>query len=240
MTRRWAVCLERNELDSLHALRLIDGAEICEQEGHLWVRGPTLDEALARLLRKHPHARRYWVLPDHQLLGPDKLVPHGYLPPGPWHPLRHWLTVTLPAAHFAGVLASRVQVRLVRTNVVRPSNVIVTNVRDWSVYGADAPQVRLDRWHFAAAGDGRVVVRGVPLPPLPGEHFVEERGIGIPAGWKCCPDVPTEVLRAVFQVDNQDLVLLCPDNTHERIRGSCFVRASRSAIRQTAREYADA
>ena len=154
--------------------------------------------------------------------------------------LAPWLKVTLPAAHFAGMLASRVQVRLVRANAVCASNVILTNVRDWSVYGADAPQVRLDRWHFAAAGDGRVVVRGVPLPPLAGENFVEEHGIGIPAGWKCYPEVPTQVLRSVFQVDNQDLVLLCQDDTHERIRGSCFVRASRSAIRLTAREYADA
>jgi hypothetical protein len=240
MTRRWAVCLERDEVDSLRTLRLVDNAEVCEQDRYIWVRGPTLDDALARLLRRHPHARRYWVLPDQQLLGPGKLVPQGYLPAGPWGPLREWLEVALPVANFAGAVTSRVEVRLVRTGVVRASNVMLTNIADWSAYGADAPQVRLDHWYFAAAGDGRVVVRGTPLPPLPGRHFVAEHGIGIPAGWKCDPDVPTEVLRAVFQVDQPDLVLLCEDDSHERIPGSCFVRASRSAIRMTAREYADA
>jgi len=240
MTESWAVRLARNEIDSLRTLRLVEGAEICEQDGDIWVRGSTLDETLARMLRKHPHARRYWVLPDGQLLGPGKRVPLGHLPAGPWRLLREWLAVTLPVARFAGVVASKVPVRLVRTGAVRASNVLLTNITAWSVYGADAPHVRLDRWHFAAAGDGRVVVRGTPLPPLPGRQFVEARGIGMPAGWECYPDVPTDVLRGVFQVHDHDLVLLCEDGSHERIHGDWFVRASRSAIRMTAREYADA
>ena len=117
MTRRWAVCLERNEVDSLGTLRFVDGAEICDQGDYVWVRGPTLDESLAHLLRKHPHARRHWVLPDNQLLGPGKRVPHGYLPDGPWSALRDWLTVALPVASFVGVVPSGVQVRLARTSV---------------------------------------------------------------------------------------------------------------------------
>ncbi len=237
MTRRWAVRIEPTEVESLKSLRLISGAEICELASEIWVRGPVLDDSLQRILRRHPHARRYRVLPDDQLVGPDKLVPLGYLPPGPWSPLQDYLPVALPVASFAGRVRERVPLRLVRTSAMRVANVLVTHMGAWGPYGVSAPLVRLDRWHFAAAADGRVVVRGHPLPPLAGEQYVEDTGIGVPVGWTWSPDVPVDVLRRLLQLRAYDLVLLRSDESGERIDGDCFVRAGRAAIRRTAREF---
>jgi hypothetical protein len=237
MSRRWAVRVEKTEVDSVQKLRLAEGAEICEQAEDIWVRGEQLDEPLARLLRRHPHARRHWVLPDNQLVSPGQRVPRGYLPEGPWTPLREWLTARLPEVISAGRWEGRVRMQLVRSADERPANVLLLDVACWQAYGSQAPQVRLARWHFAAAADRRVAVRGLPLPPLPGERYVEQDGVAAPAGWSWLPAVEPAVLREVLGLEDHDLALLHSDGTWERIGAEQFVRATRSAIRETARGF---
>ena len=239
MSRRWAVRLEKTEIESVKKLRLAEGAEICEAEDQIWVRGETLGESLARLLRRHPHARRFWVLPDDQLVSPGKLVPRGYLPEGPWVPLVGWMSVHLPQVAAAGRLRGQVPIRLVRSGDMREPTVLITGLAQWYAYGTSAPQVRLDRWFYAAAEDRRVVVRGSPLPPLPGSRLVEAGGIAVPAGWTWFPAVEAAVLREVFGLEDKDLALFSGDGTWERVPASQFVRATRSSIRVTAREFGD-
>jgi hypothetical protein len=237
MSQRWAVRVERTEVDSVQKLRLAEGAEICELAEDVWVRGEKLDEPLARLLRRHPHARRHWVLADNQLVSPGKRVPRGYLPEGPWTPLREWLRVRLPDAFSAARLDRRVPVQLVRSAEERPANVLLTDLAGWLAYGSQAPQVRLACWHFAAAADRRVVVRGLPLPPLPGERYAEQDGVAAPAGWNWLPAVEPAVLREVLGLQPHDLALLQEDGTWERIGAEQFVRATRAAICETARGF---
>ncbi len=206
MTRRWAVRLERAEHESLQRLRLAEAAEVCATDRELWVRGQTLTESLARLLRRHPHARRYWVLPDDQLLSPGRVVPRGYLPAGPWLPLADWLSVGLPKLAAAARPEHPLRVRLVRSAQVGEPTVLITSIDTWHSYGRAAPQVRLERWFFAAADDGRIVVRGGPLPPLPGQRFVEQEGIAVPAGWTWHPRVEAGVLRRVLRCSPSNIL----------------------------------
>jgi hypothetical protein len=239
MSRRWVVRLEKSEVDSVKKLRLAEGAEVCEREHDIWVQGTKLDESLARQLRRHPHARRHWVLDDGQLISPEKRVPNGYLPEGPWVPLRDWMTVCLPPALFAAQQESRLPVSLVRSSDAQEPAVLMTNITHWHQYGSQAPKVRLDRWLFAAAADGRVLVRGIPLPPLPGERFVVEGDIAVPVGWSWSPPVQAENLRELLGIQQHDLAILHADGSWEHVLGGQFVRATRSAIRATAREFCD-
>jgi hypothetical protein len=111
---------------------------------------------------------------------------------------------------------------------------------NWNRYGQTAPQVRLRDCFFAVAADQRVVIRGTQLPPLPGTRYVERDGIATAIGWTWYPAVGSLVLRDVFQLHQQDLALLYGNQAWERVAGDHFVRATRSAIRVTAREFGDA
>jgi len=239
LSQPWAVRLEKAELDSITKLRLAEGAEIYDAHDEVWVRGTSLSESLARLLRRHPHARRYWILPDDQLISPGKLVPSGYLPDGPWTPLCDWLSAELPTAQFARRNAGKLKLRLVRSSEAAEPNLLVSEIHTWLAHGSIAPQVRLSKWAFAAAADGRVVVRGMPLPSIQGGRFVETRGIAVPAGWTWSPQVSVEVLAEAFRLKDQDIALWQADGGCELICGTQFVRASRNAIRTTARKLAD-
>ena len=237
MSQRWAVHLDKTEADSVKMLRCAEGAEILEQENDIWVRGETMDECLSMVLRKHPHARRHWISPDGQLVRPGENVPNGYLPEGAWSPLREWMEITLPPAAFAASFDARVPVRTVRTSVDRNSNLLVTDLEHWTRLAEHAPLARLRRLQFVCAADGVVVVCGTPLPSMPGIQFVEENGIAVPAGWRWDPPVDSDILRELLGLQEQDVALLNLDNRWERIRSEHFVRASRSAVRMTAREY---
>ena len=103
----------------------------------------------------------------------------------------------------------------------------------WAAYAVEAPQIRLDRWRFAVAADGRAAVNGRPLPPLPGRRWVEREGIAVPAGWTWTPAVEVAILRELFGLAEGDVALWHEDGAWERIAAGEFVRATRVAVRET-------
>jgi hypothetical protein len=95
----WALAAPRESIQAIARLRQTRGLEICEADGELWLRGSSLDEALATALKLIPGGRQFKVLADGQLVAAGKLVPLGRLPDGPWKPLSEWLTLQLPATY---------------------------------------------------------------------------------------------------------------------------------------------
>jgi hypothetical protein len=236
VSERWAVCLPRESVASLGRLRLVPRLSVCVEGEEVWLQGETTEETLEKALRGLPGARRFSIFPDRQLLAAGTRVPNGYLSEGPWQPLAKWLGVTLDAAALAGKIGESVAVRLVRSTSSREANVLVTTLATWKGYGGSAPQVRLERWSFAVSDSGDVVVRGTPLPPLPGQPYVEREGIAVPAGWEWRPPVDAVVLRDVLGLTASDLALLHPDEAWDRVPAGAFVLAARSAIRLSGEE----
>jgi MoxR-vWA-beta-propeller ternary system protein len=238
--RPWAVLVSRASKESIGSLRGLAEIEICAAAGEFWLRGPTADEALERKLRSLPGAERFLVLPDRQIQPAGSRLPRGRLPKGPWYPLADWVRVELPVPCLAGRLDRRARLSIVRCDAVEEASVLVTTSELWAAYAPDAPQVRLDCWQFAVAADGRVLVRGRPLPPLAGRPWVEREGICVPAGWAWSPPVEAAVLRRVLGLESGDLALLFPDGTWECVSGAHLVRATRSAVRKSLEGQFDA
>ena len=232
--RPWAICLGKADLAAVARLRQMAAIEVCELPEQVWLRGPALDAKLHRRLAAMPGARRFFVLPDGQLQPVASRLPQNRLPNGPWMPLATRLTLGLPPASLAGRSEERVPLTLVRSARPAVASVLLTHIDRWAAYAITAPRVRLDRWQFAATADGRVIVRGTPLPPLPGERWVECEGIATPAGWRWSPAVEAAIVRAVFGLQPGDLALWQTDGTWQRVRAADFTAASRAAVRATA------
>jgi hypothetical protein len=240
MIAEWAVCLENADTASVRSLWRLPHVEVCAQPGTLWLRGLKLDETGQRHLRTLPGARCFTVMPDGQLLPPGSLVPRGRLPEASWTPLKRWLKVALPVPALAGRFAQSVRLHLVRASEdqnrhelgmeLEPS-VLLTSIERWAQYALDAPQARLDRWLFALCKDGRVLVRGSPLPPIRGRLMTEEDGIFIPAGWTWSPAAPAAVVRRVFGLRAGEMALWLADDAWERLIAADFKAAARSAVR---------
>jgi MoxR-vWA-beta-propeller ternary system domain bpX2 len=235
MTEIYALELPIADASNVGSLRTNAGVEVCEARDRIWLRTVNPAEALRKKLRGLPGALLFAVSGDGQLCRIGSRVPRGHLPEGPWIELSTWLEVRLPTAALPAELPNRIPLSLVADQVYRESNLLLTSLAEWTAYGVTAPQVRLDRWHFAVSEKGDVIVRGTPLPPLAGTRLVEEHGIAVPSGWHWSPAVDADVLTSLFQLATHDVLLWTPQGRRERIAAEQFVRATRSAIRLSAR-----
>ncbi len=230
----WAVRMPKSVARAAAQLRSMAGVEACLTSEHLWIRGAGKGEALEKTLRMLPGAERFEVAAEGQLQPVGTRVPHGRLPDGPWAALAECLGIELPVAGLAGRISRRTPLVLVRSCQAEEAKVLITAFETWEEYAVTAPQVRLDRWQFAVAADKRALVRGQPLPPLPGQRWLEREGIAVPAGWKWSPPVEPAVVRCLLGLEGHDLALLHPDGTWEKIPAAGLERVCRSAVRRTA------
>jgi len=233
----WAVRLPRGSTAAA-AVRLLPGVVACDAADGLWLRGDRSSPSTDLALRMTPGAERFAVGDGGALTIPGRRVPVGTLPTGDWRPAAERFRPTLPRAALAGRLTGAVQLRLARSDRPRPANVLVLPLAAWAAWAVGAPQVRLRPLSFAGSADGRVVVRGSPLPPLPGTPYAERDGVAAPAGYEWAPAVDPATVRAVLGTAENDLALLTTDNTWERITADQFVAATRSAVRATAAAFA--
>ena len=230
---RFAWSLPTTQVRALGAVRRWSGVEVLAALPLVWLRAAQLADEQWELVRRLPGADRYTVLDDGQLIGVGNLVPLGRLPAGGWQPLQHWLEVELPPADEPLTLPESATLRLVRSTAEREATWLRISFSAWMDYVITAPQVRLARWSFVADHRSAVVIRGAPLPPLPGFQFVESDGIAVPLGWSWSPSLPADVLREVFTLEPNESVLCLPDGRCERITVDDWVQATRSAARLT-------
>ncbi|MBI3863394.1 MAG: hypothetical protein HY290_16005 [Planctomycetia bacterium] len=234
MTRPWAARVPADAALATAVLRLEPGIEVLESADGIWLRGDSDDERLHTMLMQLPGACRFDVLPEGELLPAGSRLPKGRLPLGPWMKLKTWARVELPTAAFAAGAPELAPLRLVRVDGESDANLLLTSIADWAAYGGTAPQVRLEKLRFAASPDGKVVVHGNPLPPLPGERHCERAGIATPCGWGWSPAVEPELLHAAWNLGPHDVALVSTDGSWNHIRSDQFARATHCAIRETA------
>jgi hypothetical protein len=217
-------------------LRKVSDVDVCVVDGRLWLRGTKWNEGLDRSLRKILGAERFHRLPDDEIARWGDTLPSQRLPNGPWIPLKDWLQPAAPVTVWPARIDKRTSLQMVRSADEQSANVLLVNFQLWKEYAAAAPQIRLRQLTFAVSDDGQSLIRGEPIPPLPGTRYIETDGIARPLGWAWSPMVDASVLRAALQLDDRELALLTSDGTYEVFRADDFVRATRSAVRLTEKE----
>jgi hypothetical protein len=126
-----------------------------------------------------------------------------------------------------------VPLAVVPSGEVRELELLETTLEQLAGYARTAPQWRLDRWSFAATSSGRLLVRGLPLPPLPGVRLGEWDGVCLPAGCAWSPAVEPLVVRQLLRLLPGEMAILRTDGSWDRVSADDWVRASRSAIAST-------
>lgn len=230
----WAICLAHEDAASLGTLRLADSIEVAEHGGTIWLRGKPADERLAVKLHALPGRERYECLSSGQLRRIDQRIPTTRLPAAQWQPLSTWLRVALPDSAYPAEPPRAVSLRLVRSTSEREAELLLTTLEELASFAAKAPEVRLARLQFAANANRSALVRGQPLPPLPGERYALHGGVAVPAGFSWKPEVGADVLARRLGASADALVLWNTDGSITRLHSEQFVPLSRSAMRATA------
>ncbi len=233
----WALQLLREDAHAMRGLRLQPGLEVCEQGSRVWLRGPTSSSEVVRSLLCLPALARFRCDAGGALIPEGARLPVGSLPDGPWGSLRSYLPLDPQPAQTAPEIRERVPLSLVRAKEEREATLLSTTFEAWRAWASSAPAARLASLSFAVSGDGRALIRGLPLPPLPGRRLYEQHGVAAPCGLTWSPAVDSRVVSELFDLLPGELVLL-GEATCDVISGSAFVVASRSAVRATAEERA--
>lgn len=250
MTVAWAAALPFANRRLAASLREIAGIEAlaAADEGLFWLRGPRFDEAMERALRQLPGARRYTVAPTGELHPVGSRLPDGTLPAGEWRPLRAAFTLELPDAAYRRSQRGDHRDMLFPLRLERAATasskgstqatLLTTSFARFCAYGVTAPQLRLQSWSFACSETGECIVRGNPLPPLPGVQWCEREGVAVPAGYCWSPAIDAGAIRSLLGLQTGDLALLAPSGSWQLISAAAWVQASRSALRLSQREGA--
>jgi hypothetical protein len=235
----WAIRLPSASVDiddqtqaALGHLRLIRGVEVLIEADSIWLRGKELNEQISNLLRSLPEAERFLVLSGDQLARWDETIPRENLPAGRWQPIKNWLAVSLPTAAFAPRVDASIPFQLVRSSNPAKANLLRTTWVAWRDYATTAAQLRLNQLSFAAS-EREALVRGVPVPAIHGQRFVESAGVAIPVGWKSDPELDAKSIRELLKVAEGTVAVFSEDGSYESIPDQAFVRATRSAVRLT-------
>jgi hypothetical protein len=239
VTFPWALSVAREDAAALVGLRLRPRIEVGQTGQQVWLRGQPADESLVALLHALPATGRYeWQAPD-RLRRLDQRIPSARLPNLQWQPLDSWLLVELPAAALPANIPFAVALRLMRSGEEHEPDLLLTRINEFRNFARQAALVRLERLTFAAAADGRVLVRGTPLPSLPGSRFVLHDGVAVPAGFAWAPGVSKQVLARRFGASPEALVLWYEDGTSSRFHTEHFVPAAPSAVLATERSLTE-
>lgn len=238
-TSEWIIQFAPNQAEAVAAFRHAAGAQCLVEAEHLWIRGngEQIDKDARRKLA--PDASHFSLAGTHLILEGHR-VPSRELPKGNWRPLNSSLNFELPeVASPSWVKDRQSPLKLVRQPYsadVAP-NLLLVPLALFADYIELAPEIRLKRWSFVVSGDGECLVRGEPLPPLPGAFFIERAKVATPVGFTWSPPIDAATLRSTAGAAEDELLLWREEGSCQVIDLTDFSRVSRAVVR-AARERA--
>lgn len=233
-TSSWAARAPRQAAGEMAALRTLANLRGCETANELWVRGELFSEELPQQIRLATGAELFSVTEIDELIPWGCRVPVGRLPDGMWMPLAELLTPNFPQAGFASRRHPTCGLRLMRSDQTQEADILEVDLATWARFVRSAPWVRLSRWEFAASASGRVLVRGLPLPALPGRRYWQAEGLLISVGYRWFPAVAANVVRRILRLSPEEWALWSAESARwERIPAEAFVPVRRENVHQT-------
>ncbi|MBO9732259.1 MAG: hypothetical protein J7623_26695 [Chitinophaga sp.] len=221
---------------ALGAVRCLPGLTAAMDRDELWLRGIPYPEEPHPLILQLP-ALHTWLLNDNAQLFPmGKLTPVATLKQLNWISLPELLPVMLPVSGMPALLPAREPVQLAPSAEPQSGNALLTTFDNWYQYANMAPATRLQALSFATSADRQVLIMGSPLPPIPGQEYVLQEQLLLPAGYSFTPPGITTIVNQQLNAAQTDLLLFRTNGHWERIPTTAFVKADRSAVRLTQKE----
>lgn len=209
------------------------GWEICQAGESLWLRCPDQSSAREKTAAL-PCTGRFRADAAGRLIPWSGTLPVGRMPEGPWEALAVWLTVAPPAAVLPGRSQARVEVKLERSTLEQTPAALLVNLDDLLAWAETASRLRLGKLKFAvSATDGRTLVTGTPLPPVPGVACYFHGRLTLPCGWDFAPPLWPAWVEQSLALPQGALALLDPAGRVEILEQESFTALSLSALRRT-------
>lgn len=236
--KEMVMLLSAAQYAALGAVRCLLGLTAAIDKDELWLRGIPYPEKTDPLIQQLP-ALHTWLLNDQAQLFPiGKLTPVATLKQLHWISLAELLPVTLPVSGMPALPPMPEPLQLARSAESQSGNVLLTTFDTWQQYANTASAARLRQLSFAVSADGQALIMGLPLPPIPGQEYVLQQQLLLPAGYCFTPPGIASIVSQQLNPAQTDFLLFRTNGIWERIPTTAFVKADRSAVRLTQKELA--
>ncbi len=216
----------------LGSIRAIPNLRALRGEKGIWLRGIPMKKADARIAGL-PCIGKF-ITNESGLLFPEgNLTPQGKLPKGDWLELYKFIQVEIPASALPGEGMTKGEFKLTASESDKSANALLLDWDLFSAYAETAPSIRMERWKYIAGKDGKVLVSGLPLPPLPGKAYVLEDGLAVPSGYELDYPFLKKGIAKKLSEAGKFVVLFEPDGNWHKIKKEYQKPVTRSAIRKT-------
>ena len=228
----WVAEVELDQLAAVASIRLDEGVELAFSSAgsRFWLRGKRASLGVLSLPFSAIYQRRSEY--DEELVPLGARLPSGRLPQDlEWVPVCELVIPRKEAADFPrDEFYGRVPLRITRGGLAAEVNLLRVSRESWLDYVETAPQIRLERLSFAAC-DVDVLVRGWPLPSIPGEGWVLRDRVELRVGYQTVPLIESAILQRVIGLTAMEIALISPLGVVERITEEQFIPASRASVR---------
>ncbi len=195
-----------------------------------WLKVTLSDE---EIFRKLPLLGRWIADADGKLTREGNRVPEALLPLDGWQSLATLLPIAPPQRSSPGMPPPAVGFHLEPDDAGHPASALLCRFEDFAAWASTALSPRIECLRFACCEDGRVIVAGAPLPPLPGAGFHRVGRLWLPCGWQLPDHVWPELLEEILGLGRNRMSLLHPDGSHEDLDEENLIPASRPAVRSS-------
>lgn len=224
--------IDKSHRKQIGQIRHLLGCWIAETREEFWLRIEKPQDEFPLAVKQIPAKAKY-RLEDDLLFPLEGYTPIGKLPQMEWQPIASFMTVELPTAALPGNIEKQIPVKLIRTEEPKDTPFMLMSWENWRNYALQASNIRLQTLSFAVSVKQDVIVKGLPLPPMPGLLFWQNQQILLPAGWNFEHTILAEIFSINYLNGKEEWLLIRSEQEWERIKKKNFINASRSAIRKT-------
>ncbi|MDJ1479730.1 hypothetical protein QNI16_04480 [Cytophagaceae bacterium YF14B1] len=218
---------------TLGAVRCIPGLRAAENGDHIWLRGIAVSEKIDIRIRQLPALHTYFLDERNRLFPAGGVTPTGTLPSLSWQPLTTFISVELPVSVLPGKFQRPYIAQLVPSGQDKPGAALLVSLATWKAYAETAPEIRLQQVRFAVSEKEEVFIIGDLLPSIPGKEYWRHNTLLVPSGYDFDPPLITDIIEKKLNPQKGNLLVFHSSDEWELIPLSCFVPATRSAIRLT-------
>ncbi len=242
---QWAFRILQSNASRAGSLRAMRDVEVAVVGDDVWIKGCNLDDGLLSTLSAIADGPVF-ALADKCVLTPiGQLVPTCRLPDAEFMSAGDFFQPVLPTAKMPRRTVDRMALSLSRCADEHPAELWRGSAVVFRAWVETAPEIRLRalRYAVSAATEAEVLVRGNPLPPLPGCSYWLSGQVALPLGWHWSPRIDSAamnevILQSVNDASASTLVVWNHSNDDlsvghlEVTARTSFVPATRSSVRR--------
>lgn len=245
----WAASIPKTSAPFLVPMKRFSNVRVAEVDDYIWLQGEPVSQKerldVEECLRRISGALRFDRRRDGQLVPSGMTLPSSRLPQlteGGWAFLTDWITFGLPESALPGTVDNLAEIEIVRrnssyANQTQQPTILVCRIQEFVAWADNASAHRVGRLSFACNHQGVVIVRGKPLPLLPGKTFVDYEQVAIETGCSWWPVFSIDTLKGILRLGDSQLLLCQPGEKFQSIELNDFVAATRAGIRATGKKF---